>query len=107
MNSHSAWPECQVREKHFSGTGKGDCSNEFCQIPLRDLTDGDLRRFIKETILKYELTRKAYSQLRILLRGTLIYAMGHTDISVTKSIYYFNRDKEADKRMAISNAIIF
>ena len=33
--------------------------------------------------------------------------MGHTDISVTKNIYYFNRDKEAEKKIAISNAINF
>lgn len=31
--------------------------------------------------------------------------MGHTDISITKDIYYYNRDKEADKKMAISDAI--
>lgn len=69
-----------------------DSSNEFCQIPLRDLTDGDLRRFIKETILKYELTRKAYSQLRILLRGTLIYAKeeGYTDFSAGAFFYDLN-----------------
>lgn len=69
-----------------------DSNDEFCRIPLRDLTDSDLRRFIKETILKYELTKKAYSQLRILLRGTLMYAKeeGYTDFSAGAFFYDLN-----------------
>ena len=31
--------------------------------------------------------------------------MGHTDIAVTRSIYYYNRDKDAEKKRVISEAI--
>ena len=33
--------------------------------------------------------------------------MGHTDIAITRSIYYYNRDSEAKKRKVISKAINF
>lgn len=33
--------------------------------------------------------------------------MGHTDISLTKGIYYYNRDSEEIKKQAITSAISF
>lgn len=42
-----------------------------------------MREFIKDTIVRFKLTRKAYKQLHILLAGTLRYAKeeGYTDFS--------------------------
>ena len=42
----------------------------------------------------HSLSRKAYKQL-------------HTDISLTKGIYYYNRDSEQAKKQAITQAIDF
>ena len=33
--------------------------------------------------------------------------MGHTDIAVTRDIYYYNRDSKAKNKLAISKAINF
>ena len=33
--------------------------------------------------------------------------MGHTDIAVTRDIYYYNRDSKAKNKLAISSAINF
>ena len=49
------------------------------------ITEGDLERFIKMTIYELALTRKAYSGLRTIIRGTFKYGKSNrlTDISIT------------------------
>ena len=71
--------------RRFFENGK----HEFCQIPVCAIGDNILRQFIKETIVEYELTRKAYKQLHILLRGALLYAKeeGYTDFSAGAFFY--------------------
>ena len=66
-----------------------DNDHEFCRIPAREINDSNLRQFIKETIVKFDLTKKAYKQLHILLRGTLLYAKeeGYTDFSAGAFFY--------------------
>ena len=54
--------------------------------------------------------RKTYAS--ILLSGgvdekLVTSQMGHTDITITRSIYYYNRDSEAKKRKVLSKAINF
>ena len=58
-------------------------NNDFCKMPVASITDSDLRRFIKDTIADLNLTKKAYKQLQILLKGALLYAKeeGYTDFS--------------------------
>ena len=55
----------------------------FCRIPVSQITENNLREYIKDTIVRYRLTRKAFKQLHILLAGTLRYAKeeGYTDFS--------------------------
>lgn len=50
------------------------------------ITEGDLERFIKMTIYEMELTRKAYTGLRTIIRGTFKYGKKHhlTDLSITQ-----------------------
>ena len=61
----------------------------FCHIAVADIMDSDLRKFIKDTIVDYQLTKKAYKQLHILLRGALLYAKeeGYTDFSAGTFFY--------------------
>lgn len=58
---------------------------EFCKIRIHDIDESDIEKFIKRTISRLELTEKAYSGLRILLRGTFKYAKREklTDISIS------------------------
>ena len=66
-----------------------DYCHDFCHLPVREITDSNLRQFIKETIVNFDLTRKAYKQLHILLRGSLLYAKeeGYTDFSAGAFFY--------------------
>ena len=53
------------------------------KLPVLTLTTQNLRQAIKEQIVEHSLTRKAYKQLHILLRGSLLYAResGYTDFA--------------------------
>lgn len=51
-----------------------DRDHEFNRMPIASITDGDLRRFIKDTIVDLALTKKTYNQMQILLKGALLYA---------------------------------
>ena len=57
--------------------------HEFNRMPIASITDGDLRRFIKDSITDLALTKKAYNQMQILLKGALLYAKeeGYTNFS--------------------------
>ena len=60
-----------------------DRNDDFNRLPITSITDSDLRRFIKDAIVDMGLTKKAYKQMQILLKGALLYAKeeGHTDFS--------------------------
>lgn len=57
--------------------------HEFNRLPVSDITDSDLRWFIKDTITDLGLTKKVYKQMQILLKGALLYAKeeGYTEFS--------------------------
>ena len=57
----------------------------LCDTPMGRITEADLEDHIKETISKLQLTRKGYSAMVTILRGTFRRAkkMGLTDISIT------------------------
>ena len=57
--------------------------HEFNRLPVSDITDSDLRWFIKDTITDLNLTKKVYKQMQILLKGALLYAKeeGYTEFS--------------------------
>ena len=53
------------------------------KLQVASLTAQDLRQSIKDQIIDHSLTRKAYKQLHILLRGSLLYARenGYTEFT--------------------------
>lgn len=62
-------------ERYFQG-------KEIEDIKFQDLTEEYLNNFIRETIADNELTAKAYSNLKTILRGMLLFAKGkYTTIS--------------------------
>lgn len=60
-------------------------NTDFERIHIRSLSEEQLYSFIKETIIEKELTAKAFSGLRIILKGILKYAkrMKYTTISAS------------------------
>ena len=64
--------------------------HEFNQLSVACITDSELRRFIKDTIVDMNLTKKAYNQMQILLKGGLLYAKeeGYTDFSA--GMFFFD-----------------
>ena len=70
---------------------------EFCQIRLCDMTDGDLDKFIKRTIKKFSLTKKSYASLTLILQGVFKYAKRekYTDFSIST----FMKDYQPPKRI--------
>lgn len=62
-------------ERYFSG-------KDIETVKFISLTEEYLENFIRETIADNELTAKAYSNLKTIIRGMLLYAKGkYTDIS--------------------------
>ena len=62
-------------ERYFSG-------KDIESVKFISLTEDYLENFIRETIADNELTAKAYSNLKTIIRGMLLYAKGkYTDIS--------------------------
>lgn len=57
----------------------------FCKVPLCEMTDSVLEKFIKRTIQEKELTAKSYSMLRLLIIGVFKFAKreGYTNYSIT------------------------
>ena len=64
--------------------------HEFNKMSIACVTDSDLRRFIKDTIADLNLTKKAYNQMQILLKGAFLYAKeeGYTDFSA--GMFFFD-----------------
>ena len=69
----------------------------FCSIKLCDMTDGDLEKFIKRTIKKFSLTKKAYSAMTLILLGVFKYAKRekYTEFSIST----FMKDFDPPKRI--------
>ena len=68
---------------------------------IKYITDEELDLFIRATILELELTRKAYANLRTIIRGTFKYAKRrrYTDLSISQ----FFQDIDLSKRMFKTN----
>lgn len=62
-----------------------DDSNAICKKRIQDISEDDLKYFIKNTIKDKELEEKAYKGLRTLIRGIFKYAKNknYTSISIT------------------------
>lgn len=60
-------------------------NEQFCKLRFQQIEEHDIERFIKKQIKDKELTKKAYSMLRILIIGTFRFAKsrGYTKISIS------------------------
>ena len=69
----------------------------FSKLRLRELTENLLEDFIKMTIKEHQLTAKRWSNLRVILSGTIKYAKkhGYTDIIMR----YFLDEMELSSKM--------
>lgn len=78
----------------------------FCKIKLCDMTDGDLERFIKRTIKKFDLSTKSYAMLRLILNGVFKYAKreGHTKYSISSFFLDLMLPKNIFKKRVINNS---
>lgn len=93
------WLDTKLKHKEITGSSHTKYMTDynrffsrdvpFCSIAITDIADSDLRKFIKDTIVEFQLTKKAYKQLHILLRGALLYAKeeGYTDYSAGTFFY--------------------
>ena len=82
---------CQGTVTKYENDYKRFCSGkEIENVKFKNLTENELRKFIKKTIADMNLTAKAYSGLRLILQGMLRYAKwnGFTSISAE----YFFKD---------------
>lgn len=63
-------------------------NSSISKIRIQYITENDLENFIKSTIKKLNLTRKNWSNMRILVRGIFLYAKKHgcTDIIISQFI---------------------
>lgn len=61
---------------------------DFSKIHIRDLNEEMLYSFIKETIVEQSLTAKAYSGLRIILKGILKYAKRKKYTTISASTFF-------------------
>lgn len=75
----------QTHEKYIYDFNRYIANTNFANMDIATITEDILEHFIKTTIRDNHLTNKAYSGLRIILRGTFKYAKKHkyTDISIT------------------------
>lgn len=65
---------------------------DFSKIHIRDLNEEMLYSFIKETIVEQSLTAKAYSGLRIILKGILKYAKRKKYTTISASTFFEDLD---------------
>ena len=87
--------------------------DDFCKLPVVAITDSDLRRFIKDAIVDMSLTKKTYKQMKILLKGALLYAKeeGYTDFSagtfffdlVLSDRLFAHKEKPADETQVFTD----
>lgn len=73
------------------------------KIKFKMLTEDDLELFIRETIADKNLTAKAYSNLKTIIRGMLIYAKGkYTNISASAFFSDLQFSKNTFERRIVS-----
>lgn len=89
------WNDQRLKYGEISVQTYDKYSNEFkrfftkecplCQMKFRQITEEDLELFIKETISKYNMTVKIYSNLRTVIRGIFKYGKRKkfTELSIT------------------------
>ena len=90
----------RIREQSL--TRYGNTYNRFIKgtalekTAVESITEDDLRDFIRTTIKDFNLSRKSYEQLRLILRGMFRYAKSKhkTDIGITD----FFKDLDVSKR---------
>lgn len=75
--------------------------NNFKYLRFSEFTEDVIERFVKSTIHDKELTAKAWSGLRIILRGTFNYAKrhGYTNLSISLILEEMAISKKAFKRV--------
>lgn len=71
--------------------------SNLAKIPIRDVREDDLEFFVRQAILKNELTKKAYANLKTVLRGIFRWAkkQGYTKISISN----FLNDLQLSEKM--------
>ena len=81
---------CNEYKRFFGGT-------EFERFRIRNITEQDIDKFIRETIAKHELTRKGYTNFRTLIMGPFKHAkkLGYTELSISS----FFKDIELSRRI--------
>lgn len=89
------WNDQRVKYGEIAVQTYDKYSNEFkrfftkdcplCQKKFRQITEEDLELFIKETIRKYDMTAKIYSNLRTVIRGVFKFGKRKkfTELSIT------------------------
>ena len=87
--------------------------DDFCKMSVTAITDSDLRRFIKDAIVDMNLTKKTFKQMKILLKGALLYAKeeGYTDFSagtfffdlVLSDRLFAHKEKPADETQVFND----
>lgn len=72
-----------IYRRHF----KDD--DPFCYIPVSEMTDQDLNEYLLRTLRDHKVSRKAFSDLRSIIKGVFKYAKqnGYTTFSITQ---FFN-----------------
>ncbi len=60
----------------------------FGKLKIRNITELDMEMFIRMTISELQLTSKAYSGLRTLLKGTFAYAKKHNNTTISISNFF-------------------
>lgn len=75
--------------------------NDFKNLRFSEFTEDIIERFVKSTIHNKELTAKAWSGLRTILRGTFNYAKrhGYTNLSISLLLEEMAISKKAFKRV--------
>ena len=66
--------------------------NEICQKDMRDLTEGDLLRFIDMTVDRNQYTEKSSGLFWIILRGTLRYAKANRYLDISPMQFFSDMD---------------
>lgn len=81
--SQQTYTKYQNEYKRFFMNNKD--AVEICSKPLRNISENELDTFLRLTIANMKLTRKAYSGLKIILKGIFRYAKkyGYTDLSIS------------------------
>lgn len=60
----------------------------FCTIPVKEIAEADITKFIKMNIKRYELSRKSYASMRTLIIGVFKYAKSKKLTEISISTYF-------------------